>query len=54
MKGEKLEVTRASGNVLRDLEHENADIEQFQAILAAEIVKTCSTPMGIAEAPMLL
>jgi len=40
MKGEKLEVTRGSGNVFRDLEHENADIEQFKAILAAEIIKT--------------
>ena len=40
MKGEKLEVTRGSGNVFRDLGHENADIEQFKAILAAEIIKT--------------
>jgi predicted XRE-type DNA-binding protein len=39
MKGEKLEVTRGSGNVFRDLGHENADIEQFKAILAAEIIK---------------
>ena len=39
MKGEKLEVARGSGNVFRDLEHENADIEQFKAILAAEIIK---------------
>ena len=39
MRGEKLEVTRGSGNVFRDLEHENADIEQFKAILAAEIIK---------------
>ena len=39
MKGAKLEVTRGSGNVFRDLEHENADIEQFKAILAAEIIK---------------
>ncbi len=40
MKGEKLEVTRGSGNVFRDLGHKNADIEQFKAILAAEIIKT--------------
>jgi predicted XRE-type DNA-binding protein len=39
MKGEKLEVTHGSGNVFRDLGHENADIEQCKAILAAEIIK---------------
>ncbi len=39
MKGEKLDVTRGSGNVFRDLRHENADAEQFKAILAAEIIK---------------
>jgi predicted XRE-type DNA-binding protein len=36
---DKLEVTRGSGNVFRDLGRENADIEQFKAILAAEIIK---------------
>ncbi len=40
MRGERLEVTRGSGNVFRDLEHKNADAEQFKAILAAEIIKT--------------
>ena len=39
MKREKLEVVRGSGNVFRDLGHENADAEQFKAILAAEIIK---------------
>ena len=39
MKGERLEVMRGSGNVFRDLGHDNADIEQFKAILAAEIIK---------------
>src|SRR5437867_7785292 len=39
MRGEKLEVTRGSGNVFRDLGHANADAEQFKAILAAEIIK---------------
>jgi predicted XRE-type DNA-binding protein len=39
MKREKLEVVRGRGNVFRDLEHENADVEQFKAILAAEIIK---------------
>ena len=38
-KQEKLEVVRGSGNVFRDLGHENADAEQFKAILAAEIIK---------------
>ena len=35
----KLEVVRGSGNVFRDLRHENADVEQVKAILAAEIIK---------------
>jgi predicted XRE-type DNA-binding protein len=39
MKDGKLEVTRGTGNVFRDLGHENADAEQFKAILAAEIIK---------------
>jgi len=39
MKTEKLEVVRGSGNVFRDLGHENADAEQFKAMLAAEIIK---------------
>ena len=39
MKDQELEVVRGSGNVFRDLEHENADVEQFKAILAAEIIK---------------
>ena len=39
MKRETLEVVRGSGNVFRDLGRENADVEQFKAILAAEIVR---------------
>src|SRR5271167_3600614 len=39
MKSEKLEVKRGGGNVFRDLGHKNADVEQFKAILAAEIIK---------------
>ena len=39
MKSEKLEMVRGSGNVFRDLGYENADAEQFKAILAAEIIK---------------
>ncbi len=40
MKNERLEVTRGSGNVFRDLGHANADVKQFKALLAAEILKT--------------
>jgi predicted XRE-type DNA-binding protein len=40
MKGERLEVTRGKGNVYRDLGKENADLKQFKALLAAEIIKT--------------
>ncbi|MBI4461094.1 MAG: XRE family transcriptional regulator [Acidobacteria bacterium] len=40
MKQEQLELKRGSGNVFRDLGQKNADIEQFKAILAAEIIKT--------------
>jgi predicted XRE-type DNA-binding protein len=39
MRKEKIEVVRGSGNVFRDLGHQSADVEQFKAILAAEIVK---------------
>src|SRR5712675_1164746 len=39
MKNAKLKVVRGSGNVFRDLGHKNADVEQFKAILAAEIIK---------------
>jgi predicted XRE-type DNA-binding protein len=39
MKNEKLEILRGSGNVFHDLGRENADAEQFKAILAAEIIK---------------
>jgi predicted XRE-type DNA-binding protein len=39
MKSEKLEIVQGSGNVFRDLKRENADADQFKAILAAEIIK---------------
>jgi len=39
MKSQKLELARGNGNVFRDLGHQNADVEQFKAILAAEIIK---------------
>lgn len=37
-KKEKLEIVRGSGNVFRDLGRNNADAEQFKAILATEII----------------
>ena len=39
MKDKKLEVVRGSGNVYRDLGHDNADAKQLKALLAAEILK---------------
>jgi predicted XRE-type DNA-binding protein len=39
MKSEKLAVVRGSGNVFRDLGHDNADAKHFKSILAAEIIK---------------
>jgi predicted XRE-type DNA-binding protein len=39
MKRSKLELVHGSGNVFRDLKRENADAEQFKALLAAEIIK---------------
>lgn len=39
MRKEKLDVVRGSGNVFRDLGHQSADVEQFKAILTAEIIK---------------
>jgi len=36
---ERLELVRGSGNVFRDLGHKSADLAQFKAILAAEIIK---------------
>ena len=39
MKVEKLEVVRGSGDAFRDLGHKSADVEQFKATLAAEIIK---------------
>ncbi len=39
MKDKRLEVVRGSGNVYRDLGHDNADAKQLKALLAAEILK---------------
>ena len=39
MKREQIEVVRGSGNVFRDFGHEQADVKQFKAILATEIIK---------------
>ena len=40
MKDQQLDVVRGSGNVYRDLGLDNADVKQFKALLAAEIIKT--------------
>lgn len=37
---DQLEVARGSGNAFRDFGLENADAQQFKAILAAAIIKT--------------
>lgn len=39
MRNGKLEVARGSGNVFRDLGRKSADVEQFKALLGAEIIK---------------
>jgi predicted XRE-type DNA-binding protein len=39
MRGKKLEVVKGSGNVFHDLGQKNSDVDQFKAILAAEIIK---------------
>jgi predicted XRE-type DNA-binding protein len=39
MKPERLEVIRGSGNVYHDLGQHDADVKQFKALLAAEIIK---------------
>lgn len=39
MKNEPLEVVRGSGNVFRDFGRADADVQQFKALLAAEIIK---------------
>jgi predicted XRE-type DNA-binding protein len=39
MKGETLVVARGSGNVFRDFGRKNPDVEQFKAILGAEIIR---------------
>jgi predicted XRE-type DNA-binding protein len=38
-KVEAIEVVRGSGNVFHDFGRQDADVEQFKAILAAEIIK---------------
>ena len=39
MKDKRLEVVRGSGNVYRDFASDDADVNQFKALLAAEIIK---------------
>jgi predicted XRE-type DNA-binding protein len=33
-----IEITRGSGNIFRDFDHRNADLEQLKSILAAKII----------------
>jgi predicted XRE-type DNA-binding protein len=40
MKAKELNVIRGSDNVYRDLGRDNADVKQFKALLAGEIIKT--------------
>ncbi|MBM4261895.1 MAG: XRE family transcriptional regulator [Deltaproteobacteria bacterium] len=40
MKSKNVETIRGSGNVYRDLGFKTADVDQFKALLAAEIIKT--------------
>lgn len=40
MKANELETIRGCGNVYRDFGVKNADVEQFKALLAVEIIKT--------------
>lgn len=35
---EKIELVKGSGNVFRDFNHPNADVEQLKGILAAKII----------------
>ena len=35
---EKFELVKGSGNVFRDFNHPNADVEQLKSILAAKII----------------
>ena len=46
---EELEVTRGSGNVFRDMGFADADLRQFKAILAAEIIKKLDKEAESAE-----
>ena len=39
MRSKKLEVVKGSGNVFRDLGGMDPDVDQFKALLAAEIIK---------------
>ena len=40
MKDQQLYVVRGSGDVYRDLGQDNADVNQFKALLVSEIIKT--------------
>jgi predicted XRE-type DNA-binding protein len=40
MKTDNLETSRGTGNVFRDFGNSDADVKQFKALLATEIIKT--------------
>ena len=40
MKTKPIELIRGSGNVFRDFDRADADVQQFKALLAAEIIKS--------------
>ena len=51
MTKEKIEIIRGSGNVFRDLDLPNPELEQFRAVLAARIIKVLDqTGMSVRKA----
>ena len=51
MSHEKIELIRGSGNVFRDLDLPNPELEQFRAVLAARIIKVLDqTGMSVRKA----
>ncbi len=44
MRRDRLDLMRGSGNVFRDLGHDDADVKQYKAILAVEIIKAACLP----------
>ena len=54
MSDDDFELVRGSGNVFRDLDRPNPDLEQLRSILAAQIVKTLeSRKLTVRDAQVL-